>query len=167
MRPRRRHGGALIETAMFAPVLIMLLVGMVEIARIGYTYYTLQKIVYTLARYVSTQQGVNLCDDGDPAVVAAKNLATTGTLDGTANPIVVGLTSDLLRVRAERFSPVDASIGACECSVSGCDTANGGLAPDFIIADIPDGYTVRPLFFKLTVESFTLRPRVRTPYGGT
>lgn len=162
-----RHGGALLETAMFAPVLLMLFIGMVELGRIIFTYYTIEKMMYTAARFVGTQQGANLCDDGDAAVVAAKNLATTGTTDGTADPIVAGLTADQLSLRVERFNQGDGSLSQCECSVTGCDTSQGGLPPDFVVVDLTNGYSVRPLFLKLTVEPFALRPRVRIPYGGT
>ena len=167
MRRSKQSGGALLESAMLAPVLILLLLGMVEIARISYTYYTLQKILYTLARYVGTQQGVNFCDEADSTVLAAKNLAVTGTLDGSADPIVRGLAVDLLRVRIERYDAASDAFGDCDCSVLGCDTANGGRAPDFIVADIPDGYSVRPIFYGLAVDPFLLRPRIRIPYAGT
>jgi len=163
----KQAGGALLETAMIAPVLLLLLLGMVELARIAYTYHTLQKILYTLARYSGTQQGVNFCDDTDSTVIAAKNFAITGTLDGSADPLVRGLAVDLLRVRVERLDAASGSFGECDCSITGCDTTNGGRAPDFIVADIPEGYAVRPVFYGLTVDPFLLRPRVRIPYGGT
>ncbi len=162
----RRRGSTLLETVMFAPVLIVLLLGMTEMARVIYTYYTLQKMMYTLARYVGTQQGVNFCNDADPAVVAAKNLALTGSTDG-GNALVSGVTSDLVAIRIERYSPDGNSIAQCDCSSTGCDAAQGGLPPDFVVAEIPNGFSVRPLFFKLTVDPFLLKPHVRVPYGGT
>lgn len=163
----KRRGSVLLETAMYAPLLLVLLVGMVELARLGYTYYTLQKMMYTLARYVGTQQGVNFCNDADPAVLAAKNLAITGTLDGSAPAIVGGLTVDQVSVQIERYDVAGQSLGPCDCSPSGCDAGSGGLAPDFVVVDLPNGFEVRPVFFGFSVDPFQLRPRVRVPYGGT
>jgi hypothetical protein len=167
MKRARQHGAALLETAMITPLLLMLLLGMTELARVAYTYYTLQKIMYTLARYVGTQQGVNFCDTGDQTVLSAKNLAITGTPDGSGNPLVPGLSADTVSVRVERYDSASQSLGQCDCSATGCDTAAGGQPPNFIVVDMPDGYSVKPLFIQLVVEPFQLRPRVRVPYGGT
>jgi hypothetical protein len=164
---RRESGAVMLETVMFTPVLIGLLVGMIELAHVTYTYVALEKILYNIARYAGTQQGVNFCDTGDATVQAAKNLAITGSLDGSASSIVAGLTSSMVQLHVERYSPANQSLGACDCSVSGCDTTNGGLPPDFIVADIPDGYPIQPLFFGFTVDPIRLKPHVRVPFGGT
>jgi Flp pilus assembly protein TadG len=94
---RRQRGGAVLETALFVPILVLLLVGMVQIAKVTYTYYTLRKTLYTAARYVATQQGVNLCNAADPAIMAAINLALTGnsTDAGGTDPILPALASDM------------------------------------------------------------------------
>jgi len=67
----------------------------------------------------------------------------------------------------ERFDPNGQQLGACECSAAGCDAAQGGLPPGFIVVSLADGYPVRPLFWGFTAELFPLRPSVRVPYGGT
>src|SRR5260370_13257864 len=77
VRRTRQSGSSLLETVLVTPILILLLVGMVELARVTYTHYTLHKILYTAARYLGTQQDVNFCDDGYSSVTAAKNYATT------------------------------------------------------------------------------------------
>jgi Flp pilus assembly protein TadG len=166
-RQRRQSGAALLETAMVTPILLLLLLGMTELARVGYTYYTLQKIMFTLARYVGTQQGVDFCDASDATVQAAKNLAITGTPDGSGTALVRGLSADLINVRVERYSAVNQNLGECDCSATGCDTAQGSLTPDFIVVDMPNGYTVQPVFPQLVVQPFVLRPSVRVPYAGT
>ncbi|MBI4873204.1 MAG: pilus assembly protein, partial [Acidobacteria bacterium] len=102
MRRRASRGSTILETAMYLPMLFILLVGMVEIARVTYTYHTLQKMLYTVARYVGTQQAVNFCDTTDASLAAAKNLALTGSTDGTADPLVPNLTIDQIDVRLER-----------------------------------------------------------------
>jgi hypothetical protein len=165
---KRSEGGAvMLETVMFTPVLLALLIGMIELARVTYTYVALEKIVYNIARYAGTQQGVNFCNADDPTLQAAKNLAVTGSLDGSANSIVAGLTTSMVEIHVERYSPDNQSLGACDCSSSGCDTSNGALPPDFIVADIPEGYPIQPLFFGFTVDPILLKPHVRVPFGGT
>lgn len=163
----RRRGSALIETAMLLPLVFSLLIGTVELARVTYTYYQLEKLMYNLARYVGTQQGVNFCDSQDPAIVAGINYALAGATDSAENPIVPALTPDMVQVRAERYDPIAQQLAACECSASGCDASQGGLPPDYIVVSLPDGYSVRPVFLGFAVDPFPLRPTVRVPYGGT
>ncbi len=115
----RRRGSALIETAMFLPLVLSLLIGTVELARVTYTYYQLEKLMYNLARYIGTQQGVNVCDPQDPAIVAGENYALTGTTDSAENPIVPGLAAGwvysaagVLRVRGGSVSTTADGEGA-------------------------------------------------------
>ena len=164
---RSLRGNALIETAMMMPLLILLLVGMVEIARLTYTYYTLHKTLYSLGRYLGTQQGANFCDDADAVVSAAKTFALTGGSDSAVDPAVGGLTADMIRVRIERYAADTDELGQCECSLSGCDSSQGGRAPDFIVVEIPDGYPILPRIPYLQSNEILFRPRVRVPFGGT
>lgn len=166
-RYSRRSGAALLETAMFVPALLLLLVGVTELARVAYTYYTLEKMMFTAARFVGTQQGVNFCDSNDTTVLSAKNLAITGTPDASGPALVPNLTADLIDVRPERYDAINQSLNQCDCSVNGCDASAGGLPPDFIVVDLPDGYSVKPVFPQFSITPFLLRPRVRVPYGGT
>jgi TadE-like protein len=167
----RQRGSAALETALFVPILILLLVGMVQIAKVTYTHYTLRKTLYTAARYVATQQGVDLCDAADPAVTAAINLALTGnSIDaGGINPILPALTSDMISMSIERVDPASGVPGACDCSVTGCDTNAGGGEPDFVVVSIPNGYSVTPVIPGVSLPSgpILLRPSVRVPFGGT
>ena len=165
---RRRRGGSVIEVALFVPILMTLLVGMVQIGKITYVYYTLRKTMYTMARYVAVQQGVNFCDAGDPTIVAAKNFAVSGTsTEDGAEPVLPNLTADMISVAAERTDAQSGTVVQCECSVTGCDSAAGGRPPDFIVVSIPDGYEVRPRIPFLTLDPIPLRPQVRVPFGGT
>lgn len=152
---------------MFLPILFLLLFGTVELARITYTYYTLQKIMYSIGRNAGTQQGVNFCDSGDPSITAAKNLAITGTIDGTTDSIVANLTADMVQIRIERYNPVTGALDQCDCSVNGCDTAAGGLPPDYIVVSMPNGYPFAPHIPFIPTDPIPLRPTARVPYGGT
>ena len=163
----KRRGSTYLETALFLPILFMLLFGMVEFARIGWTYFTLNKMLYTLGRYVGTQQGVNFCDENDPQLLAAKYYALTGSTDNSTDPFLPNLTADLVRVSIERYSADSGSLGDCDCSSTGCDAASGGRPPDYIVVTIPDGYSVRANIPFAPMEGFLLRPHIRLPYGGT
>lgn len=165
---RRRRGGSVLEIALFVPILFTLLVGMVQIGKITYVYYTLRKTLYTMGRFVAAQQGVNFCDEADAAVLAAKNFALSGNSSEEAtNTLLPALTADLITVSVERFDPESGVPVACDCSVTGCDTANGGGSPDFVVVTIPNGYEVNPRIPFLTLDPILLRPQVRVPYGGT
>jgi len=141
--------------------------GTLEIGRIAYTYYALHKLMFGLARNLGTQQGVNFCDGNDPIVAAAKLFALTGTGDGSAAPLIGNLSADQISVRLEQVDPVTGALGECACSVPGCDTANGGVPPDFIVVSLPDGYPVMPHIPLVPMDPIPLRPVVRVPYGGT
>jgi hypothetical protein len=164
---RNRRGSTIMETVLYLPVLAMLLWGMVELARITYTYYTLQKILYTLARLVGTQQGVNFCDSGDEQVKAAKNFALTGSSDGSTDSLVPNLTIDEIAIRIERYNNDSGEMQECDCSITGCDAAAGGGSPDYLVVYLTGGYSVRPVIPFMSFTAFALRPMVRVPYGGT
>ncbi|MGH9660505.1 MAG: TadE/TadG family type IV pilus assembly protein [Bryobacteraceae bacterium] len=164
---RRRRGNALLEVALFLPILFTLLVGMVQIGRVTYTYHQIRKTLYTVARFSATQQAVNYCDPADAAVTAAKNFALTGTTDEAAESEVPGLTADLIAVRVERFVAETGELGECECSAVGCDAASGGQPPDFVVVSIPNGFEVPIRIPFLAVDPILLRPQVRVPFGGT
>lgn len=152
---------------MFLPVLLLLLVGTIELGKVTITYFALQKMLTTVARYAGTQQGANFCDDQDTVVNTAKRVALTGNPDGEGEPLVANLTVDQIRVRLERYSADTGQVNECACSLEGCDAGAGATSPDFIVVSIPDGYTVRPVFPLFQVDPIPLRPRVRVPFGGT
>lgn len=167
MRRAAQRGGALLETALYVPVLLLLLMGMVELGRIAYTYFTLEKMLFTLARYLGTQQGVNLCDPADPTVTAAVSYALTGTTDNSAPPFLPALRADMIQIRIERRDTLAGQLLPCDCSIIGCDAALGGLAPDFLVVSIPDGYPITLRLPSLAGIVIPLKPHVRLPYGGT
>jgi hypothetical protein len=165
---KRRRGGTVLEVALFVPIIVTMLVGMVQIGKITYVYYTLRKALYTMGTYVSAQQGVNFCDEGDAAVLAAKNFALSGTSsDVSIDPIIPTLTADMISVSIERIDPASGAPVACDCSVTGCDAAAGGGSPDFVVVSIPNGFQVNPRIPFLTIDPILLKPTVRVPFGGT
>ena len=164
---KRKRGAALMETVILLPILLAFLMGTVSLARMTYTYYMLEKLMFNLARYLGTQQGVNFCNNQDPTVQAAINYALTDSTGSSQNPIVAGLTPDMFQVRIERYDPSSQQLVICDCSASGCDASQGGLPPGFIVVSLTNGYTVAPVFWGFSVDPFPLRPSVRVPYAGT
>lgn len=150
---------------MWMPVLLLLLVGMVQVGKITYIYYTLKKAMYATATYVSSQQGVDFCDAGNPIVTDAKTLALTGSTDATAQSPINNLTPDMIQVDLECIDPASGDVGTC--STAGCGTASGGQRPDLIIVSIPNGYQVQLRFPYFQVDPISLKPEVRIPFGGT
>jgi hypothetical protein len=164
---KRRSGAILLETALFLPIILALLIGTAALARVIYTYEMIEKVMFDLARYLGTQQGASFCTAGDPVVQGAINNALTGTVDGTGNPIIAGLTPDMVQVGIERFDPNAQQVVACACSTAGCDASQGGLPPSFIVVSLANGYPMQPAFWGFGVVQFSLYPAVRVPYGGT
>ena len=117
---------------------------------------------------VAAQQGVNFCDDADAAVLAAKNFALSGSSsEEVTDTLLPALTADMISVNIERIDAESGVPVACDCSVTGCDTADGGGPPDFVVVSIPNGFEVNPRIPFLTLDPILLRPMVRIPYGGT
>ncbi len=167
LRLLHQKGASILEAVLFLPILFMLLWGMIDLARIGMVYYELHKMLYTIARYAGSSQNVNFCDDADPTVATAKNLALRASVDESAALILPTLTADLITVRAEKVDPDSQAVSECVCSAAGCDAATGGRGPDYIVVTIPDGYSVKTNIPFVASETFLLRPKVRVPFGGT
>lgn len=163
----RRRGNILLESAMLMPVIILLLVGMVQIARFTYIYFALRQAAYAVASYVSSQQAVNFCDPGDQTITSAINYAMTGTVDNSAPVTITGLTAAMFSVVPERFDNIAQAIETCSCDVTGCDESQGGTKPDYITVSI-SGYQFTPRIpFLPSPQAINLSPSVKVPYGGT
>jgi Flp pilus assembly protein TadG len=161
---KRRRGNMILEAALWIPVILLLLVGMVQIGKITYLYYSIKKSVYSAARYISLQQGIDFCDlSNDPNVAAGIQLAVTGTTDGSAAPLITNLTADLFQVTAQC---VDGTTGAPgPCGDAGCPTVS--TRPDYILVSMPVGYQVTPRIPFIQLNPIALRPFVLVPFGGT
>ncbi|HXJ42514.1 MAG TPA: TadE family protein [Bryobacteraceae bacterium] len=165
MRRFSRRGSMMIEAAMMVPVIVLLLVGMVQIARITYVYVELRKVVYSVASYLSTQQGVDFCNPTDLNIAAAVNFGLTGTTDNTQPVFITGLTPEMIQIVPQRYDSLTQTIGTCSCSINGCDVAAGGGAPNYITVAI-SGYSIQPRIPLLAIDPIPLRPQVKVHYGG-
>ena len=162
---RRRRGNMVVEVAMWMPVLLLLIAGVIQFGKITYLYYTLRKIEYTIARSVSIASGVNFCPDAtDTLVQGAIAFALTGTSDGSGPPLVSNLTPGMISVTTECIDLATGLPGPCD--TSGCDGAAGAHRPDYVVVTIPDGYPVQPRIPFILLNSFQLKPTVAVPYGG-
>lgn len=164
MRHHGRRAAILLEAAMWIPILVLLLVGMIELARVSYTYYTLHKMMYSIARIVGTGLGTNFCSDTGTVQDSITFALNGGNTEG--QPIMQGLAADQIDVRIERYDPTSGELAVCECSQTGCDTEAGGRPPDYVVVSIPDGYPMRLAIPYMNIDPIPLRPQVRVPYGG-
>ena len=161
---RRNAGNMALEAILWIPIVVMLIVMIVQLGKVTYLYYSLRKAVYTAARYLSLQQGVNFCDlAGDPNVTAAIQLAISGTTDGSGTPLITNLTPDMFQVTAQCVDPASGAAGAC--SDSACPEI--AQRPDYIMVSMPSGYLFQLRFPGLTLQPIALRPYVLVPFGGT
>ena len=164
----KERGSSLVEAALLVPIFAMLMFGTVELARIGWTFFTLEKMLNQIARDAGQQQAINFCDPADPQFLNILNYATTASEDGSGTPILPNLTATNISVQVERLDPTTQTLGVCDCSITGCDLAAGGRSPDTIVIYLPDGYSVSPRIpFMAAIVPFVLRPHVRMPFGGT
>jgi len=165
-RTRRSSGSMVIETLLWIPILLLLLMGMLQFGKITYVYYTLKKTLYTAGQYLASQQGVNFCDlAGDPTTQAAINFAFTGTTDGSAPSQFPTVTPDMIQITAECVDSNTQGVG--DCSIGGCDGPGGAQRPDYIVVSIPNGYQITPRIPYILLDPFPLKPLVRVPFGGT
>jgi TadE-like protein len=165
MRNRARGAAVLFESAMWVPIMVLLFMGMVELGRVTYTYYSLQKMIYSIARLVATGQATNFCSTQNTVQDTINFALNGGNVEG--QPIIQALTAEQINVRIERYDPSTGEIAVCECSATGCDTESGGRPPDFVVVSLPDGYPMRLAIPGLNLDPIPLRPQVRVPYGGT
>lgn len=169
-----RRGSVALETALWVPFFFILFMGTVELGRVTYTYYTLQKTLNSVARMLSSQPNINFCNPYDPTIEQIKQMAILGSSETNRSPseglggLLVHLTPEMIEVHAERYSRDTGVIAPCDCSAQagGCDTSVGGRGPDYVTVTIPNGYPVRLRIPGLSNEPIPLRPHILVPYSG-
>ncbi len=162
-RVHRTSGNAILETALWLPVLFLLIVGTIRFAKITYLYYSLDKIVYSAARQIAVNQGVNFCDPADPTTQGAINAAITDP--NTNTPLISNLTADMFQVTA---TCLDSTGAPTPCDLSPCGAAIGApIQPAFVTVSIPAGYSIPPLIPYILLTPIQLTPSVTVPFGGS
>jgi Flp pilus assembly protein TadG len=161
---KRRRGNMILEFALWFPVLLLLVVGMIQFGKIIYTYYSLKKEMYSVARYLSVQQAVNFCDlADDPNAQNALQFALNDP--NTGLPLISNLTPDMVSITTECIDPNSGAAGAC--STAGCGSDVSAQSPSYIVVGIPGGYPVLPRIPYTTLQPISLTPQVTVPFGGT
>jgi Flp pilus assembly protein TadG len=158
----KRRGNAVLEVAMWMPVIMLLITGMITFGRITYLNYVLQKIVYTAARTLAVSQNLNFCDPADPVAQAVLNNAVNDP--ATGSPLVLSLSGDMLVITTKCY---DANGALGTCDVSGCTGLTGSQRPDFVTVDMPNGYTIPLRIPFIQLDPVLLRPSITVPFGGT
>jgi Flp pilus assembly protein TadG len=157
-----RRGNAVLETAMWMPILFLLIVGIIQFGKLTYLDYVLNKIVYSAARNLATAQNVNFCDPQDAVTAAAINDAINDP--ATGNPLIANLTADMLVVTTQCVDSTGA-IGACD--TTGCQGVAGPQRPDFVNVAIPGGYLFPIRIPFINLDPIALRPSATSPFGGS
>ena len=133
---RARRGGergqSAVELALLLPILMLLLFGVVQMARVYYIYHTLHKALRSGAGFVARLSNVNYCDDQNETFLDARNYMVYGNLEGSGVSVVNGLTPEMIQILPERADTDTATIDQCPCADDGesCDITTAGRAPD-------------------------------------
>jgi Flp pilus assembly protein TadG len=111
-RSRRERGQEIVELALVAPLLVLLLAGGIEFGRALYTYNILAKSVRNTARFLSASQMSLTGTIPAGYVTKAKTLALYGNLSGTGSKIVPDLAANQISVTASGASPYYVTVTA-------------------------------------------------------
>ena len=147
---------------MWIPILLLLIGGMIQLGKLTYLDYVLNKIVYNAARNLATAQNLNFCDPGDPAMAAAINGAINDP--ATSQPLIANLTADMLVVTTQCLDATGA-IGTCD--VSGCQGVAGAQRPNYVTVAITNGYSFPIRIPFINLDPILLRPSATSPFGGS
>jgi Flp pilus assembly protein TadG len=159
---RGRGGNAVLEVALWMPILFLLIVGMLQIGKLTYLDYVLNKIVYNAARNLATSQNVDFCDPAD--TVSAAAIAGAINDPATGAPLMPTLTADMLVVSTQCLDSTGV-LGTCD--TGGCQTVAGAQRPDFITVAITGGYSVPLRIPYINLDPILLRPSATAPFGGS
>lgn len=165
---RDARGQISVEMAFLVPVLLLILFGAFELGRLYYTYHSLQKALRGGAGVLARASNVNYCDTGDPALTDIKNMIVFGNLQGSGDPVIQGLTPEMIVITPERTQPDATTVDVCPCGdTDGCDPASGGHAPDFVLVSLgPTGFPLNMALASVNFGTFSLKVSVRMPVTG-
>ena len=169
IRYKSQRGQAALELAFQIPLLLVILAGAVQLARVFYTYHALENALRGGAGLLARSSNVNYCDAADTAITGAKNFIVYGNLQGVGTAILPGL-ADLIQIIPEREDAASTNVNTCTCGTTDgndCDTAAGGRPPDFIVVNLGGGYPLQLPFAYVSLTTLNLKVSVRMPVTGS
>jgi Flp pilus assembly protein TadG len=104
----REHGGTLVEFALVAPLLFLLLFGVIEFARVGHGFNTVWTAAREGARYATTVGN----DDGD----SFPNYLDCNSIEEAALAKVVGMSLDTGAVDIRFYDLTGAPVADCDAA---------------------------------------------------
>ena len=153
--------------AFVIPLLMMLMFGAFQIARVFYVYQALQKSLRGGAGLLARSTNENYCDPTDQALLDARNFMVYGNIQGSGTPVVNGLTIDAIQIFPERVPEGTSAVNQCSCGdADSCDVLAGGRAPDFITVNLGNGFPLEVPFPFVRFSTLNLRASVRMPVTG-
>lgn len=168
MRRINQRGQAVIELAFQIPLVLLLLFGTVQMARVFYVYHTLQKALRGGAGLLARSVNTNYCNSTDTMLTDARNFMVYGNLQGEGTPVVPGLTPDMIQILPERNVSGTTGITECLCTqdADSCDVTSGGHVPDFIVVNLGSGFPLSVPFPFVNLGTINLKVAVRMPVTG-
>ena len=168
IRLRSQRGQAIAELALQIPLIMVILFGSVEIARVFYVYHTLQKALRGGAGLIARSPNVAYCDATDLTLADARNFMVYGNLQGEGTPVVQGLTPDMIQILPERSVAGATGVTQCLCTedAESCDPLSGGRSPDFVVVNLGAGFPLAVPFPYVNLGTIALQVSVRTPVTG-
>lgn len=145
-----------------------LLFGAVEIGRVFYIYHTLHKALRGGAGLIARSTNVDYCSSADLTIADVRNFIVYGNLQGQGTPVVQGLTPDMIQVLPERLLSGSTGVIGCVCTQDpdGCNAAEGGRSPDFIVVNLINGFPLAVPFPFVNLGTINLTVSVRMPVTG-
>jgi hypothetical protein len=168
-RPRSDRGQAAVELAFQIPLMLVILFGCVQLARVFYLYHTLQTALRGGAALIARSINVNYCNPADTTLAGARNLMVFGNLQGEGSPLLLGFTPEMIQIFPERV-PIDSTaVQPCPCTgePEGCDVSSGGRVPDFVVVNLGSGYPLPVPFPYVNLGTINLKVSVRMPVTGS
>jgi len=165
---RGQRGQAVVELAFQIPLMLALLFGGVQIARVYYTYHALQKALRGGAGLLARSANVDYCNTSDTTLADVRNFMVFGNLQGEGTPVVPGLSPDMIQFFPERGVAGTTGVTECLCAqeADSCDIASGGRAPDFVVVNLGGGFPLAVPFPFVNLGTLNLRVSVRMPVTG-
>jgi hypothetical protein len=154
--------------------MLILLFGVVEIARVFYMYHALQKALRGGAAMIARSPNVNYCEPADPGLTDARNFIVYGNLQGQGTSVIPGLTTDMIQILPERIVAGTTGVIACTCSEEredppdpqNCNPLAGARPADFVVFNLGSGFPLALPFPYVSFGSINLNVSVRMPVTG-